>query len=118
MSENFFKENFLREIMNHEVFVTSISFREDAMEIGFLENREQAELGAVYKTIVVSIEADEDFPLMYSDLQSLARDIIDRGYIAIRNPPKNFAASGNIRDSLRRTVIDSREEEEVQPDAE
>ena len=109
--------NFLREVMSHELFVTSVSFREDALEISFLENREQGEHSAVYKTIVVSIEADEDIPLMYSDIQSLARDIVDRGYVSIRNPPKNYS-SGDIRDTIRKTVVESREMFDETPEEE
>ena len=101
-------KSFLNQIMAHEVFITSISFREDSLEIGFLENREQAPRAAIMKSIIVDIDIDTDIELMYKDMQEMARSIVDMGYVEIRNPPQSYGnSSGDIRDAVRQAVVES-----------
>lgn len=79
-----------------DVFVTSVSFSEQAMEISFLEHREQTEKAAILRNMMISVEGDERLAQAYRDLQELLCEIVDEGYEMIRNPPER----GTIREQM------------------
>jgi hypothetical protein len=79
----------LQDIINFETFVTTVSFSDDSIEVTFLEKREQGESVMMARVMAISID-DEESMEMYADIQNVLRELIERGYITLRNPPEEF----------------------------
>jgi hypothetical protein len=84
----------IQDLLNFETFITSISFSEEAIEVTFLEKREQGDTVMMARTMVCQIDNEQRAEL-YADLQDRMRDFIDWGYIELRNPPSEFTDSRN-----------------------
>lgn len=67
-----------------EVVVTSVSFGDDTVEVTYAERREQSEQVGVLRSMLIARELVED---EVEELLDAARAIVDRGWVAIRNPP-------------------------------
>jgi hypothetical protein len=76
----------IEDILKADVFVTSVNFSEQSIEISFLENREQGEEVAMLRNMMVSLAKSEDLQQAFRDLQEMLRDVIDEGYFMLHNP--------------------------------
>lgn len=72
------------DIARYDTFATNVSFGNDTIEITFLEKAEQSPTVMMARTIVVQVDTEERYR-NYSFLQDCLRDLIDSGYIELRN---------------------------------
>lgn len=82
----------LQDYVNLSTFVTSVGFNEDSMEITFLEDREQGEEVLMARTLVIGINSDERMQL-YAEIQERLCDLIEWGYVELRNPPRKISVA-------------------------
>lgn len=80
----------LQDYVNLTTFVTSVGFNEDTMEITFLEDREQGEEVIMARTLVLTINTEERMQL-YAEIQERLCDLIEWGYVELRNPPRKIS---------------------------
>lgn len=66
-----------------EVIVTSISFSEAAVEIQFLERRDQSEKAGLMKSMVLDRAT---FSRQIDEIEDNVVDLVDDGLLEIRNP--------------------------------
>ena len=77
----------INDYLNESIFITSVGFSEDSIEVTFLEDRDQAENVVLAKTMVLPIDNNERYQL-YAEIQERLCDLIEWGFIDIRNPPQ------------------------------
>ena len=85
----------LQDAVNMDTIVTSVGFTEDSMEITFLENREQGEEVMMARTLVFNVNTEEKMQL-FLEIQERLQDLIEWGYVELRNPPKKMSV-GDLR---------------------
>jgi hypothetical protein len=98
----------LDDVMVFDTFITACMFNEDSVEITFLEKHEQSENVMMARSMVLPINTDERAQI-YAELQDRLRDLVDWGYIELRNPPKEYTeppASG--RDFAYRNMMEKK----------
>jgi hypothetical protein len=66
-----------------DIVIASVGISEGAIEIGFLETRDQTERAGLMKNLVIDRKAIE--PEM-EELFDLLYEIVDKGLLEIRNP--------------------------------
>ena len=93
-----------------DTFVTSVIFNDEALELTFLESREQGENVMEVHTLVFPVNNDMDKLNLVATIQEILRELIDRVYSERRNPPKKEPVE-NQRDAIDR-VINQRGEDE------
>jgi len=97
----------LEQVLNFDTFVTSVNFADDAVEITFLEKSDQSETVMLAKTMIIPIEENEDRIHMYLEIQERLIDMIQWGYIELRNPPEEFIdTSENVRDWAYKRMLE------------
>lgn len=94
----------LEEVLSEDVFITSVGFNEDSVEITFLESREQGERDMMARTMVLVLESDERIMLV-AEIQERLRDLIDVGYVSLRNPPREIK-SAKGRDGIHQRMAE------------
>lgn len=80
----------IQDMINQTTFITSVGFSEDSMEITFFEDREQGEEVIMARTMVLSINTEERMQL-YAEIQERLCDLVEWGYVELRNPPKKIS---------------------------
>lgn len=93
----------LEDILNLETFVTSVGFNEDSMEVTFLEDREQGEDVMMARTLILPINSPERMQL-YAEIQERLCDLIEWGYIELRNPPQKVVGGIHKMMTARRAA--------------
>lgn len=86
----------MQDIVEADVFVTSVQFSESSLELTFLENREQAEDVAIMRSMMLSLEKNPRLQEAFRFLQETLRDVVDEGYFSLRNEGR----SGSIREQI------------------
>lgn len=72
-----------------DMFVNSIEFGADSLIVYYQERHDLNESTNLAKTMVVLIDSEER-EIYYEELQRVAREIVDDGYINLRNPPQEL----------------------------
>ena len=75
-------------IMMTDVFVSSIQFSEDQVQITYLENRNQQIDSAVMSTMMVQLQANERWRAAYVALQESLVDFVDDVLVHMRTEGK------------------------------
>jgi hypothetical protein len=75
------------DIARYDTFATNVSFGNDTIEITFLEKSEQSQTVMMARTLVIQVDNEERYR-NYSFLQECLRELIDSGYIELRNGPE------------------------------
>lgn len=70
-----------------DVYPNSIMFSENAVEISFIEARDQTPKAGMVKTLILDKSL---FGTMITELEDLVVDLIDAGLIEIRQPPQEL----------------------------
>lgn len=99
----------IQDIIQADVFVTSVSFSEHSIEISFLENREQSEEVAILRNMMVSLEKSDELQQAFRDLQEMLRDVVDEGYFRLHNPQDGM--------SIRERMLARREQRAEEAEA-
>jgi hypothetical protein len=86
----------MQDIVEADVFITSVQFSEASMELTFLENREQAEDVAIMRSMMLSLEKNPRLQQAFRDLQEMLQYVVDEGYFSLRNEGQ----SGTIREQM------------------
>ena len=96
----------LEQVLNFDTFVTGVAFSDDAIEVTFLEKNDQSETVMLAKTMVIPIEDDDDRIQMYFEIQERLIEMIQWGYIELRNPPDEFVdTTENPREWAYRRMV-------------
>lgn len=105
----------MSEIVQADVFVSSVQFSESSMELTFLEHHDQAEDVAMMKSMMLSLETDPELQQAFRDLQLMLVEIIDNGFYRLRNPERKMS----IRDRmLQRKMAEEVAAADEKPEAE
>lgn len=106
----------MQDIVEADVFISSVQFSESSMELTFLENREQAEEVAIMRSMMLSLERNPRLQEAFRHLQETLRDVVDEGYFSLRNGGQ----SGTIREQIlaRKAEQAKQEPEEPKPEPE
>lgn len=78
-----------------DVFITSISFDENMVIIQYAERREQSRAAAIARSIMIDAEQVTE---EVDELQEVARALVDKGVLLIRNPPKRLRRPTEVED--------------------
>lgn len=73
------------------VLISSVMFGENEINIQYMEIREQSRVASMARSITIQADALE---AEMEQLEELLQDIIDKGSILVRNPPKRMKRSG------------------------
>lgn len=97
-----------------EVLIASISFGEGAVEIAYMEKRQQADDAGLVSTLIVDRNKFTD---QVTTILDEAEEIIDKGLLMIRNPEESFDPRKRIGSRPARpqseTEVDDGEEAEA-----
>lgn len=94
----------IEDLITFDTFITSVSFGDDSIEITFLEKREQSETVMMARTMIVPVD-DDDSLQVYADVQDALRQLIEWGYVELRNPPEEFTEPRSTNDWVRSQMI-------------
>ena len=83
--------------MLRDVLVTNVAFADDSLEIQFLDRNDQQETAAIVKTLIIDCRANKLLNQL-NEINELLEEIVEAGYIAVRNPPQTL----NPRDRFRK----------------
>lgn len=72
-----------------DVMITNVAFGDDSLEIVFLERDDQQDTAAIVKTMIVDCRANNLLNHV-AEILELLEEIVETGYIAVRNPPKTI----------------------------
>jgi len=77
--------------------ITNVVFGDDGeIEIVFLERHEQQEFAAMMRTLVINCRANK-LMAQFDEIIELLEELIDNGYVAVRNPPKTIDPRKRVR---------------------
>lgn len=95
------------EIIQNDTFVTSVVFNDEAVEVTYLENRDQTEHVMEAHVLVFAINDPAKVDIL-AMVQELLRDVIDRVVSERRNGPQpDVSARQQIRQRMmERTAAD------------
>jgi hypothetical protein len=80
----------LSDAYNTETMVQSVTFSDDTIEMTLTEDREVGEDDMMARILVMRINDEERLQLVL-EIQERLIDLVERGYVAIRNPQKKFS---------------------------
>jgi hypothetical protein len=83
-------------VLTKDLVITNVAFGDDSVEIVFLERNDQTETAAIVKTIIIDCRA-HNLLNQVAEVQELLEEIVDAGYVAVRNPPKTIDPRKRIR---------------------
>lgn len=80
----------LPELPDSDLLVQSVTFRPDGLiEITYSEERERSKYASIIRTMLVERRLfEEEVRALESDI----RDLVDEGYVLLRDPPKTLDA--------------------------
>lgn len=84
-----------QDILTADVYVTSVSFTEDSIEVAFMETRDQTDSVAILRNMLIAVDADPAVKSTYLSLQETLRDLVDIGYFRLRNPEYGRGEDGD-----------------------
>jgi hypothetical protein len=94
------------DVVNNDTFITSVVFNDEALEITFLENRDQTEDIMEAKTLVFAVGGDAEKVDILVLVQDLLRDLVDRVYAERRH-----GQGDGGRAAIKRRLAERREAE-------
>lgn len=81
----------MNESTESEIFVSAVRFADNAVQIDFYESRKQSPVAAIGETMMIDVDYIKDEA---QELQEFLVDLLDKGHILIRNPPKRLKPKG------------------------
>ncbi len=77
-----------------DVTITSVNFQRGIINIQYVEARETSDSVSIGRSMVIDTELVEE---EVTEVEDLLRDIVDKGLLALRNPPQKVRA--RLRDN-------------------
>ena len=75
--------NLLEKLDSEPLFIHAVEFSEDAVAVHFQEKREMGDTGFVSRSMTLLMETPER-ETMFLELQAALRELVDDGYLALR----------------------------------
>lgn len=87
-----------------EVLISSVSFTDSTISIGYVERRKQTAVAGIYETMTIDIEEVKEDA---AELEEMLLDLLDKGHLLIRNPPQKLRRGAALVDeSIRLAEAD------------
>jgi hypothetical protein len=82
-----------------EILVSSVTFSDGAISIGYIERRKQTPVAAIMETMMIETEEIKEEA---AELEELVIELIEKGHLLIRNPPKKMRRGAALVDEVLR----------------
>lgn len=79
----------IKQFQEEQMFINSIEFGADSIMIAYQERHNQSESTSIMSTMIVAIDTEER-AIVYEELQEALRELVDDGYINLRNPAQEL----------------------------
>jgi hypothetical protein len=81
------------------ILVSSVSFSDGAISIGYIERRKQTPVAAIMETMMIETEEIKEEA---AELEELIIELIEKGHLLIRNPPQRLRRGAALVDEALR----------------